>query len=167
MVTRKSEDERLKWAFRLYDTDNSGKINVKEMASVIDVLQGLEGKVESSNNDNSTNTNKKSATFVFAEKVFKLMDDDNDGEINVEEFVKGYQKLRARQNSQAVTVTAYVHAKPKEKQRPRGDPIKEAGGVDETGKEDSAKTKVGGRSRRKSLRDGSKVKSLFKNEDRI
>ena len=98
VVTRKSEDEKLKWAFRLFDKDGSGKINVHEMASVLETMQGLEGKAGSNNN----------SAYKFAEKVFKLMDDDRDGEIEVDEFVKGYQKLKARQNSSSVTVTAMV-----------------------------------------------------------
>ena len=98
MVTRKSDDERLKWAFKLYDKDGSGTINVKEMAAVIETLEGLDGKI--TNKDmigENGEFNKKSKTYIYAEKVFKLMDNDRDGEINVEEFVKGYQKLKARQ----------------------------------------------------------------------
>ena len=44
LVTRKSEDERLAFTFRLYDADGSGKIDVREMAKVIETLDGLEGK---------------------------------------------------------------------------------------------------------------------------
>ena len=98
LVTRKSDDERLKWAFKLYDKDGSGTINVKEMAAVIETLEGLDGKI--TNKDmigENGEFNKKSKTYIYAEKVFKLMDNDRDGEINVEEFVKGYQKLKARQ----------------------------------------------------------------------
>ena len=98
LVTRKSDDERLKWAFKLYDKDGSGTINVKEMAAVIETLEGLDGKI--TNKDmigENGEFNKKSKTYMYAEKVFKLMDNDRDGEINVEEFVKGYQKLKARQ----------------------------------------------------------------------
>ena len=86
--------------------------------------------------------NKKSKTYIYAEKVFKLMDNDRDGEICVDEFVKGYQKLKARQNSSSVTVTAYVqevvHTKPKKTEPKPSVPT-----------------------RRKSLKDGNKVKSLF------
>ena len=98
LVTRKSDDERLKWAFKLYDKDGSGTINVKEMAAVIETLEGLDGKI--TNKDmigENGEFNKKSKTYVYAEKVFKLMDNDRDGEINVDEFVKGYQKLKSRQ----------------------------------------------------------------------
>ena len=86
--------------------------------------------------------NKKSKTYIYAEKVFKLMDNDRDGEICVDEFVKGYQKLKARQNSSSVTVTAYVqevvHTKPKKTEPKPSVPT-----------------------RRKSLKDGNKVKSLL------
>ena len=111
LVTRKSDDERLKWAFKLYDKDGSGTINVKEMAAVIETLEGLDGKI--TNKDmigENGEFNKKSKTYVYAEKVFKLMDNDRDGEINVDEFVKGYQKLKSRQvlNTQYMTNSTLV-----------------------------------------------------------
>ena len=142
VVTRKSEDEKLKWAFRLFDKDGSGKINVHEMASVLETMQGLEGKAGSNNN----------SAYKFAEKVFKLMDDDRDGEIEVDEFVKGYQKLKARQNSSSVTVTAMVREVPKSKPNPR-----QATTALEPTKEHIEESST---IRRKSLRDPG-VKSLF------
>ncbi len=134
------------------------------MTAVLEVLAGLEGK--SNNVSNLDNVNKKSPMFTFAEKVFKLMDDDNDGEINVDEFVKGYQKLRARQNSQAVTVTASITVRPKDKSKPKS--AIDVGPGDKIKKKEPTE-KAEGRSRRKSLRDGGKVKSLFKpgEDDRI
>ena len=41
LVTRKSEDERLIFTFRLYDVDGSGHIDINEMAGVIETLDGL------------------------------------------------------------------------------------------------------------------------------
>ena len=41
LVTRKSEDERLIFTFRLYDVDGSGQIDINEMAKVIETLDGL------------------------------------------------------------------------------------------------------------------------------
>ena len=147
VVTRKSEDEKLKWAFRLFDKDGSGKINVHEMASVLETMQGLEGKAGTNNNN----------AYKFAEKVFKLMDDDRDGEIEVDEFVKGYQKLKARQNSSSVTVTAMVRERVVEKPKPKPRPLaprESVSSVSEAPMEESG-------SRRKSLRDPGAVKSLF------
>ena len=142
VVTRKSEDEKLKWAFRLFDKDGSGKINVHEMASVLETMQGLEGKAGSNNN----------SAYKFAEKVFKLMDDDRDGEIEVDEFVKGYQKLKARQNSSSVTVTAMVREVPK----PNPNPRKATTALEPTKEHIEESSTI----RRKSLRDPG-VKSLF------
>lgn len=150
VVTRKSEEEKLKWAFRLFDKDGSGQINVHEMASVLETVEGLDGKVPNPNNKGGLEGSTVSrATYAFAEKVFKLMDDDRNGEINVEEFIKGYQKLKARQNSTSVTVTAYVHERsvvrhPRKPAAPEPVPTVS--------------------SRRKSLKDGDKVKSLFGNK---
>ena len=39
-----SERDKLTWAFRLYDIDNSGTINVTEMQSIIETLDQIEGR---------------------------------------------------------------------------------------------------------------------------
>ena len=110
------------------------------MASVLETLDGLDGKISSENGE----ADRKSRTYIYAQKVFKLMDNDRDGEINVDEFVKGYQKLKARQNSSSVTVTAYVQE------------------ITHTKTSKKIPEKVAEKpTRRKSLKDGSKVKSLF------
>ena len=44
-MSSKSEDERLIFTFRLYDADGSGKIDLQEMAKVIETLDGLGKKV--------------------------------------------------------------------------------------------------------------------------
>ena len=73
LVTRKSDDERLKWAFKLYDKGGSGTINVKEMAAVIETLEGLDGKI--TNKDmigENGEFNKTSKTYIYAEKVITI-----------------------------------------------------------------------------------------------
>ena len=42
MFTRSDED-KLKWAFRLYDMDNNGVIDMDEMAAIIETLDCIEG----------------------------------------------------------------------------------------------------------------------------
>lgn len=74
--------------------------------------------------------------------MFKLMDDDGDGEITIEEFVKGFHKMKLRENSSGrTTVTAMVTER-------------------RLTKEDMA-PKPAIPHRRKSLKDGSKLKNLF------
>ena len=68
------------------------------MAKVIETLDGLEGKRELAT-IHPDDPDQKSPAYRFAERMFKLMDDDGDGEITVEEFVKGFHKLKARQNT--------------------------------------------------------------------
>ena len=39
----KSEREKLQWAFRLYDVDDSGSINLKEIIAIMETLNRVEG----------------------------------------------------------------------------------------------------------------------------
>ena len=111
------------------------------MAKVIETLDGLEGKRELAQ-IHPDDPDQKSPAFRFAERMFKLMDDDGDGEITIEEFVKGFHKLKTRENNSGrTTVTAYVHER-------------------KLTKEDMA-PKPAIPHRRKSLKDGSKLKNLF------
>ncbi len=38
-----SDEDKLKWAFKLYDMDNNGVIDLKEMAAIIETLDCIEG----------------------------------------------------------------------------------------------------------------------------
>ena len=38
-----SDEDKLKWAFRLYDMDNNGVIDMDEMAAIIETLDCIEG----------------------------------------------------------------------------------------------------------------------------
>ena len=119
------------------------------MASVLETLDGLEGKVQNNSKNLDANLSMtKRETYKFAEKVFKIMDNDRDGEIEVSEFITGYQKLKARQNStSSVTVTAYVREIMKDKTVKKSldlpPPV----------------------TRRKSLKDSGQVKALFAKTD--
>ena len=37
------DEDKLKWAFRLYDMDNNGVIDIDEMSSIIETLDCIEG----------------------------------------------------------------------------------------------------------------------------
>ena len=49
------------------------------------------------------------ASMRFAARIFRLMDEDDDGELTVEEFIKGFHKLKVQGNCYGdVTVTAFI-----------------------------------------------------------
>lgn len=37
------DEDKLKWAFKLYDVDSNGVIDVKEMTAIIETLDCIEG----------------------------------------------------------------------------------------------------------------------------
>jgi len=39
----RSEREKLQWAFRLYDVDDSGSINLKEIVAIMETLEQVRG----------------------------------------------------------------------------------------------------------------------------
>ena len=52
------------------------------------------------------------ASMRFAARIFRLMDEDDDGELTVEEFIKGFHKLKVQGNCYGdVTVTAFITEK--------------------------------------------------------
>ena len=43
VTTCKTKEEKLEWAFRLYDIDGDGTINQDEMTTIIEILDDLGG----------------------------------------------------------------------------------------------------------------------------
>lgn len=108
-----SERDKLQWAFRLYDVDCSGSINVKEMASIIETMDNVEGRKQGQSVSLNNPALKLPSVQERAEELFKSLDKDGDGEINQEEFVEGYIKMHhtvtgistwSRQNSLVPTM---------------------------------------------------------------
>ena len=88
----------------------------------------------------------KSPSMRFAERLFTIMDENEDGVLTMEEFVKGFHKLKVKGNCYGdVIVTAYVNERKLTKEDLLPKPAIQL--------------------RRKSLRGGSDLK-LFNNEDK-
>jgi len=91
--------EKLQWAFRLYDADGSGSINVSEMSSIIKMMDDMEG---------SSDDQEEETTIQRAEELFAKLDRDGDGEITMEEFVQGYIRMRQSSNTVRASVVTKV-----------------------------------------------------------
>ena len=69
-------EEKLHWVFQMYDKDGSDSIQLGEMVEIFSMLYLCEGIDEK-------------LAIVRAEKVFNLLDANNDGDVTEDEFVNG------------------------------------------------------------------------------
>ena len=68
-----------RWAFRMFDKDGSGTIEYEELTDIIITFYDLEGKNKEFGSDK-------------ANDIFKLLDENGDGEIDEDEFCNGCSK---------------------------------------------------------------------------
>lgn len=76
-----SMDDKLRWAFHMYDIDNSGSITSDELCEIIKSIYRMMGEEDIDlSADNSPEK--------VSERLFQTMDIDGDGEITMDEFIK-------------------------------------------------------------------------------
>jgi len=80
ITSRGNLDEKLGWAFRLYDVDNDGYITRGEMFNIVDAIYQMVG-------DQTGGEEGDPAARV--EKIFQQMDTDNDNKLTMAEFKEG------------------------------------------------------------------------------
>lgn len=76
---RNSRIQKLRWAFNVYDKDRSGTIDKKEMVSLVKAVFHISSIPDAL---------PKETPESFAEKLFDSVDENGDGEITFDEFVK-------------------------------------------------------------------------------
>ena len=78
VMSNGSPEENLKQIFRVFDINNDGKINLAEMKRIVNDLFKLidEKDVENASKE------------ILVQSAFSEMDEDGDGEISQEEFIK-------------------------------------------------------------------------------
>uniref|UniRef100_A0A915LNA9 EF-hand domain-containing protein n=1 Tax=Meloidogyne javanica TaxID=6303 RepID=A0A915LNA9_MELJA len=82
ITSRGNLDEKLQWAFKLYDLDGDGFISRQEMESIISSINRMVGdSVRLSDEDNSPEKR--------VERIFAMMDKNNDEQLTLEEFKEG------------------------------------------------------------------------------
>ena len=86
IATCTTEKNKLEWIFKLFDVDNNGVIDVKEMAAIMETMEKLEYRdivVDSDNADDLT-------PLKRAQNLFNCLDHENEGTLTKEEFIEGY-----------------------------------------------------------------------------
>jgi len=73
-------EEKLKWAFRMYDVDGNGVIDQDEMTKIVQAIYDMLGAGAVKPTDTAEER---------AKNIFNRMDENNDGHLTEEEFLKG------------------------------------------------------------------------------
>ncbi|KRG06802.1 neuronal calcium sensor 2 isoform X2 [Drosophila mojavensis] len=74
-------EEKLKWAFRMYDVDGNGVIDIQEMTKIVQAIYDMLGACSSNRPADSAEER--------AKNIFAKMDENNDGQLTQDEFLKG------------------------------------------------------------------------------
>lgn len=87
-------EEKLQWAFQMYDINDDGTIDKSEMVEIITAIYSMVGYSMNSQTDDTPEKR--------TQEIFGKMDENNDGVLSKEEFIKGcmadhflYQMLTA------------------------------------------------------------------------
>lgn len=80
VITRGSICEKLRMSFEIFDIDKNGTIDQSEMKALLEAIYDIMGE-KNRNGENSPSTRVK--------HIMKQFDKNNDGLLNVEEFISG------------------------------------------------------------------------------
>ncbi|RWS10224.1 neurocalcin-like protein [Dinothrombium tinctorium] len=89
VMTSSDPNERLKWAFRLFDINQNGFIEQSEMVSVVSALYEMLGRHLSIDGEEEGEEDMASAV----ENAFSRMDINQDGQISQDEFIEICKKV--------------------------------------------------------------------------
>ncbi|XP_046850744.1 neurocalcin homolog isoform X2 [Xenia sp. Carnegie-2017] len=78
VMQRGTSDERLKWAFNMYDVDGNGFITREELLGILRAIQKLSGKYDDDQ-----------LAKEMTDDIFKRVDKNSDGVLSLDEFIAG------------------------------------------------------------------------------
>ncbi|OMJ07794.1 Neuronal calcium sensor 1 [Smittium culicis] len=82
ITSRGTPEEKLNWAFELYDIDKDGFITEDEMLQIVSAIYKMLGNMVQLAEDEDTPEKR-------VKKIFRLMDANSDGKIDLPEFKSG------------------------------------------------------------------------------
>ncbi|XP_063044353.1 guanylyl cyclase-activating protein 2-like [Engraulis encrasicolus] len=84
LILRGKLEDKLKWSFKVYDRDGNGRLDKREVRHIIKIISKIRGHENPSAVGMSPDE--------VSDRVFQLVDINNDGQISLEEFLEGAQR---------------------------------------------------------------------------
>lgn len=86
VTSRGTVEEKLEWAFNIYDIDGSGSITMEEIIHIVNCMR------EIANANTVTEDEDKKISNEEVEAMFKTMDLNSDGHLTLKEFIDGVEQ---------------------------------------------------------------------------
>lgn len=84
VTSRGNVEEKLLWAFKLYDVDNDGFITREEMYNIVDAIYEMLGSQEKEDEEDDPRAR--------VDRIFEQLDKNQDNKLSLEEFREGSKR---------------------------------------------------------------------------